>query len=104
MDFGPHPFGLLTLSLFSTVSTNSNEKHLTHPNSPSLSVGIIAARLMELEPENDCWQRITHDWYTQVVAEFSRHGKLHHHLGLLSREAEGEELRGVYHLSRGERW
>jgi hypothetical protein len=23
---------------------------------------------------------------------------LHHHLGLLSREAEGEELRGVYHF------
>jgi hypothetical protein len=25
-------------------------------------------------------------------------GKLHHHLGPLSREPEGEELRGVYHF------
>lgn len=33
-----------------------------------------------------------------VVVEFPGHSKLHHHLGLLSREAEGEELRAVYHF------
>ena len=26
------------------------------------------------------------------------HDKLHHHLGLLSREKDGEELRAVYHF------
>ena len=32
-------------------------------------------------------------------------GKLHHHLGLpLSREVEGEELRGVYHLVKRYFW
>jgi hypothetical protein len=50
---------------------------------------------MKLEPEKGCWWRITRDWYTQVVTEFSGHGKLHHHLGLLGYEAEGEELCGV---------
>jgi hypothetical protein len=86
----------------STISvsggTSSSEKHPTHPNSPTPSVGIVAARLMELEPEKDRWRRIARDWYAQVVADYPGRGKLHHHLGLLSREAEGEELRGVYHF------
>ncbi|KAH9028113.1 hypothetical protein EDB85DRAFT_2074672 [Lactarius pseudohatsudake] len=62
------------------------------------SVGIVAARLMELEPEKDRWRRVARDWYAEGVAGTPGHGKLHHHLGLLSREAEGEELRGVYHF------
>ena len=33
----------------------------------------------------------------QVVAEFPGHGKLHH-LGLLNRKAEGDELRAVYYF------
>jgi len=61
-------------------------------------MGIIVARLMQLEPEKDRCRRIVRDWYAQVVAEYPRRGKLHHHLGLLSREAEGEELHGVYHF------
>src|SRR5579863_4818245 len=56
---------------------------------------------MEFEPEGHQW-RITHDWYAQVVAEYPRHGMLHHHLGLLSCKAEGEELHGVYHFFK--RW
>jgi hypothetical protein len=51
MDFRPRLLGLLTLLLSSMVSTNSNEKHLACPNSPTLSMGIITARLIELEPE-----------------------------------------------------
>jgi len=80
------------------MSTNSNEKHLAHPDSPTLSVGIVAARLMELEPEKDRWWRIACDWYAQVVAEFPGRGKLHHHLEPLSCEAEGKELHRVYHF------
>jgi protein SMG6 len=80
------------------MSTTSSEKHLAHLNSPTPSVGIVAARLMELEPEKDRWRGIACDWYARVVAEYPGRGKLHHHLGLLSREAEGEELRGVYHF------
>jgi len=53
---------------------------------------------MEIEPEKDCWCRIACDWYTHVVVEYPGCGKLHHHLGLLSREAEGKELRGIYHF------
>ncbi|KAH9171504.1 hypothetical protein EDB89DRAFT_1108247 [Lactarius sanguifluus] len=86
-----------TLSLSRTMSTGS-EKHPARPDSPSPSVGIVAARLMELEPEKDRWRRVARDWYAEGVAGTPGHGKLHHHLGLLSREAEGEELRGVYHF------
>jgi protein SMG6 len=87
-----------TLSLSHTMSTSSSEKHPARPDSPSPSVGIVAARLMELEPERDRWRRIARDWYAEGVAGLPGFGKLHHHLGLLSREAEGEELRGVYHF------
>ena len=50
------------------MSTNSSVKHTTRPNSPSPSMGIVAARLMELEPEKDRWQRVARDWYAEGVA------------------------------------
>ncbi|KAI9433991.1 hypothetical protein H4582DRAFT_1983834 [Lactarius indigo] len=87
-----------TLSHSRTMSSSSSEKHPARPDSPSPSVGIVAARLMELEPEKERWRRVARDWYAEGVAGTPGHGKLHHHLGLLSREAEGEELRGVYHF------
>jgi protein SMG6 len=67
-------------------------------DSPSPSVGIAAARLMDVEPETERWRGIARDWYGAGLAEQPGTGKLHHHLGLLCREVEGEELRGVYHF------
>ena len=67
-------------------------------DSPSLSIGVAAARLLEVEPEKERWRNIARDWYAAGIAEQPGTGKLHHHLGLLSREVEGEELRGVYHF------
>jgi hypothetical protein len=61
-------------------------------------MGIVAARLMKLEPEKDRWRRVAREWCAKVVAEFPGRGKLHHHLGHLSREAEGNELDAVYHF------
>ena len=87
-----------SMSLSRTLSSASSEKRPIRPDSPSPSVGIVAARLMDLEPEKDRWRRVARDWYAEGVAGTPGHGKLHHHLGLLSREAEGEELRGVYHF------
>ena len=52
------------VSFSSAMSTFSSEKHLAHPGSPTPIVGIIAARLMELELEKDRWQRIAQNWYT----------------------------------------
>jgi hypothetical protein len=49
-------------------------------------VSWVIVRAMELKPEKDCWQRVAREWYIKVIAELPGHGKLHHHLGLLSRE------------------
>jgi len=67
-------------------------------DSPSPSIGVAAARLLEVEPERERWRSIARDWYVAGIAEQPGMGKLHHHMGLLSREVEGEELRGVYHF------
>ncbi|CCM02870.1 uncharacterized protein FIBRA_04983 [Fibroporia radiculosa] len=64
------------------------------------SVGLAAARLMELEPEKERWRQIARDWFARGLALAPGTGKLQHYLGLLSREKEGpgEELRSVYHF------
>ncbi|KAJ7602470.1 hypothetical protein FB45DRAFT_1072964 [Roridomyces roridus] len=68
-------------------------------DSPTPSVGLAAAHLLEVEPEKERWRCIARDWYGAGIADQPGHGKLHHHLGLLSREvAPREELRGVYHF------
>ena len=67
-------------------------------DSPSPSIGLAAARLLDVEPEKERWRNIARDWFAMGLAEQPGTGKLHHHLGLLSREVEGEDLRGVYHF------
>ena len=67
-------------------------------DSPSPSIGVVAARLMDVEPEKERWRQIAREWYGAGLAEQPGTGKLHHHLGLLEREVEGEELRGCYHF------
>ncbi|KAF8425382.1 hypothetical protein L210DRAFT_3509334 [Boletus edulis BED1] len=54
---------------------------------PPPSVGIVAARMMQVEPEKK-----------RCIAATPSTGKLHYHLGLLSCEVETEELRAVYHF------
>lgn len=67
-------------------------------DSPGPSVGVAAARALELEPEKERWRCIARQWYACGLADTPGTGKLHHHLGLLSRDADGEELRAVYHF------
>lgn len=73
-------------------------------NSPSSSLSIrlvAAAHLLEVESEMERWRDIARDWYATGIAEQPGTGKLHHHLGLLLREVEGEELRADYHFIKG---
>jgi hypothetical protein len=59
-------------------------------------VSIVAATIIEFEPEKDSWQRIARDWYAlRLLSDILGVSSC---TGLLSREAEGEELRGVYHF------
>ncbi|KAH6918955.1 hypothetical protein BKA70DRAFT_1458601 [Coprinopsis sp. MPI-PUGE-AT-0042] len=89
----------------SSAADDDNESVSDSPaaridDSPSPSVGIVAARSMELEPEKERWRNIAREWYGAGLAEQPGTGKLHHHLGLLSREVEAEELRGIYHFTK----
>lgn len=71
-------------------------------DSPSPSVGVHAAQALEIEPERELWRGTARRWYSAGIQETPGAGKLHHHLGLLCRETEGEELRGVFHFTK--RW
>jgi protein SMG6 len=99
---------------FSGANESSREKQKTSGSAKSISdasqvatridhssfpsIGLAAAHFLEVEPEKERWRNIAMGWYAAGIAEQPGTGKLHHHMGLLSREVEGEELRGVYHL------
>jgi protein-disulfide isomerase-like protein with CxxC motif len=75
------------------------EAHKARINdSPSPSVGVVAARLLDVEPEKELWCSIARDWYVVGLLEQPGTGKLHHHLGLLSQEVDREKLRAIYHF------
>jgi protein SMG6 len=83
--------------------TKSNSTPSARINgSPSPSVGLAAARSLDVEPEKERWRGIAKDWYGAGLADTPGTGKLHHHLGLLCREVEGEEIKAVYHFVK--RW
>ncbi|KIY65771.1 hypothetical protein CYLTODRAFT_412325, partial [Cylindrobasidium torrendii FP15055 ss-10] len=76
----------------------SDERAARIDDSPSPSVGVVAARAMEIEPDSERWRNIARDWYGAGLTDQPGTGKLHHHLGLLSRDTDSEELRAVYHF------
>ena len=79
------------------ASQISDNPVLPKGNSPS--VGIEAARAMELLPEREKWRNIARQWYSNGLIEYPGTGRLHHHMGFLCKEfGEGEELRGLYHF------
>jgi protein SMG6 len=82
-------------------SSNSSKSLSDHPaaridDSPSPSIGVAAARLMDVEPEKERWHQLAREWHRADLAQQPGTGKLYHHLDLLEREVEGEELRGVF--------
>ncbi|KAJ8463961.1 hypothetical protein ONZ45_g17401 [Pleurotus djamor] len=75
--------------------TQDSDRHL---GDQEPSIGLAAARNLEIEPEKERWRAIAQGWYGKGIAGIPGNGKLQHHLGLLSRDVEGEELRAVYHF------
>ncbi|KAI5124523.1 hypothetical protein M0805_003047 [Coniferiporia weirii] len=82
------------------AQTQPDESLARIDDSPGPSVGVAAARALELEPEKERWRCIARDWYAAGLSDMPGTGKLHHHLGLLSRDVEKEELRAVYHFCK----
>lgn len=77
---------------------NSREASVKLNDSQCPSVGIAAAASLELQPETERWRCIARDWYAAGLSDTPGAGKLHHCLGLLSRDVEDEELRAIYHF------
>lgn len=64
------------------------------------SIGLQAAAELEMEDERELWRRTAREWYTKGIKDTPGQGRLHHHLGLVSMDADGEELRAVYHFAK----
>lgn len=47
--------------------------------------------------EKETWRQTAKDWYAKGIADSPIIGRLHHHIGVLSRD---NELRALYHLSK----
>ncbi|KDN48528.1 hypothetical protein K437DRAFT_83968 [Tilletiaria anomala UBC 951] len=60
------------------------------------SIGSDALGDWELE-EKETWRITARDWYAKGLADMPGTGRLHHHLGILSRN---EELRALHHFCR----
>lgn len=90
----------LAVPVLDTAKSISDAPAARIDDSPSPSVGIVAARMMDLEPEKERWRNVARDWYGAGLTDHPGTGKLHHHLGLLSRDIESEELRGIYHFTK----
>ncbi|KAG7092251.1 hypothetical protein E1B28_008616 [Marasmius oreades] len=90
--------GQLVIPTDTGAKSVSNAPAARIDDSPSPSVGIAAARALEIEPEVERWRSLARDWYGKVLAEQPGAGRLHQHLGMLSRELPGEEIRAIYHF------
>ena len=92
------PFGGRTserpYALFS--SSEGQEARIDDSSSPSVGPG--AALALDVEPERETWRKTARGWYAQGLKETPGLGRLHHHLAVVSREGEGEEMRAVYHF------
>lgn len=63
------------------------------------SIGLQAAAEMEMEDERELW-RMAREWHAKGTNDTPGQGRLHDHLGLVSADAEGEELRAIYHFAK----
>ena len=63
------------------------------------SIGAEVAETWNVE-ERETWRITARDWYVQGLTERPGEGRLHHHLGLLCRDAKGEETRALYHFAK----
>ena len=97
----PSPTGLL-YHFFLMCSEHYKQRKVPCTfGSPTPSVGIVAASLTVRHGTRTREGPLAEDRARLVHARcrgVSWVGKLHHHLGVLSREVEGEELGVVYHF------
>jgi len=92
------PSSLSSADHVSNVSVKSSLASEKPDDSPSPCIGLAAVKLLDVKLEKERWMGIMRDWYAQGLVDVPGNGKFHHHLGLLSQQKEGGELRAVYHF------
>lgn len=92
------PFGGRVSERLPTLFPSTDGPEARIDDSPSPSVGPAAALALDVEPERETWRKTARGWYAQGLKDTPGLGRLHHHLAIVSREGEGEEMRAVYHF------
>lgn len=91
---------LLTLPSVSAIPSSNSPGVSRMEESLNNSVGPQAAMELGVEDDRELWRRNAREWYTKGIKDMPGQGRLHHHLGLVSADADGEELRAVYHFAK----
>ena len=52
-----------------SVRSSSYRPSACIEDSPTPSVGVVAARMMQVEPEKECWRGIAKEWYAHGIAD-----------------------------------
>ncbi|EPQ52687.1 hypothetical protein GLOTRDRAFT_131923 [Gloeophyllum trabeum ATCC 11539] len=108
----PHPLTVNTVSQVSLdapapppaskLQASICDKPAAHiDDSESPSIGLAAARTMDVEPEKGRWRGIAREWYATALTEKPVEGMLPRHMGLLCCEVGGEERGAAYHFVKG---
>jgi protein SMG6 len=63
------------------------------------SIGAGVAGTWDVE-DQETWRTTARDWYAMGISEKPGEGRLHHHLGLLSRDVKGLEHRALHHFAK----
>ena len=86
-------------SNISARSSSTSEKPTARIDDLSSPVVRLAAtKLLDVGLNKERWHGIARDWYVRGLIDTPGTSKLHHHIGLLSREKDRGELRAVYHF------
>ncbi|KAF8323175.1 hypothetical protein DL93DRAFT_2162363 [Clavulina sp. PMI_390] len=80
------------------VNGANSGRGLPQRQSPIPSVGILAAQQMGECDEREIWRNVAREWYALGLKDTPGAGRLQYHLGALSRDVKGDELRTVYHF------
>lgn len=92
---------------FQPRSHLSAAQSVQNDSTMTMSIGPRAAALLVVEPESERWRNVAREWYGMGLSDQPGTGKLHHHIGLLCRDAvvnnmtnnaENQTLKGVYHF------
>jgi protein SMG6 len=68
--------------------------------SPTPSISLRAASTFEGSDEVSTWRTVGRHWYSLGLGDTPGTGRLHHHMGHLSRDERGAELRALYHFGK----